>query len=144
MIKQAGSHESQRVSGGKRPVDDPDQANHAPVGVEEGIENQCSQRGTAITRRSRQATDDSLQELIDPLPRLGGDAEGIIGVATDHRADLGRHSLRLRGRQVDLVDYRNDLQTGFHCHIGIGEGLGFYPLGGIDHQQGALYRVERA
>ena len=48
------------------------------------------------------------------------------------------------GRQIDLVDDRNDFEAVIDGEIRVGEGLGFNALGGIDDEQGAFARSQRA
>ena len=52
--------------------------------------------GAAVSPSGRaDARDDRLQQLGDPLPRLGGDLDHAVGVVADQLADLARHPLGL-------------------------------------------------
>ena len=46
--------------------------------------------------------------------------------------------LRVGGRQVDLIEHRQNLQVVLHGEIGVGQSLGLHALGGVHHQHGAL------
>jgi hypothetical protein len=52
--------------------------------------------------------------------------------------------LRLRPRQVDLVDHRDDLQVRIQREEEVGERLRLDALGGVHHQDGALARRQGA
>ncbi len=87
---------------------------------------------------------DRLQHLVHALPGLRGDAQDGVRRAADQVADLARDPLGLSPRQVDLVQDRDQLEPGLDCGIGVGDGLRFDPLGGVDHQQRSLARGEAA
>ena len=50
-----------------------------------------------------------LQDLGDPFAGLGGGEDGVMGVYADHLLDFLLYLLGVGGRQVDLVNDRNDL-----------------------------------
>jgi hypothetical protein len=58
--------------------------------------------------------------------------------------DLAGVALRLRGRQVDLVEHRDDRQVVLQRHVQVGQRLRLDALGGVDQQHGALARGQRA
>ena len=51
--------------------------------------------------------------------------------------------LGLGGRQVDLVEHRDDVQVGAEREVEVGQGLRLDALGGVDQQHGGLARLER-
>ena len=69
------------------------------------------------------------------------DDRGRLGA--DQLRELGRALLRLRRRQVDLVDRRDDDEPGLLGQVVVGEGLGLDPLRGVDQQHCALARGQR-
>ena len=64
-------------------------------------------------------------------------------VEADHVLDLLLDPLRLGGRQVDLVEHRDDLVAGVERLVDVGEGLRLDPLAGVDDEQRALAGGER-
>jgi hypothetical protein len=58
--------------------------------------------------------------------------------------DLFADALGLGRRQVDLVDYRNDLQVVVQRQVGIGQRLRLDALGSVHHQQRALAGLQAA
>ena len=67
-----------------------------------------------------------------------------MGVEPDHVLDLLAHLFRLRRRQVDLVQDRDDLVVVVERLIDIGERLRLDALARIDHQERALAGGEAA
>ena len=51
--------------------------------------------------------------------------------------------VRLRARQVDLVDDRDDLEVVLDREVGVGQRLRLDALRGVDQQQRALARGQR-
>ena len=88
--------------------------------------------------------DDRLQHLVDAQAGLGRDHQRVAGVEADDVLDLLLHLLRLGGRQVDLVEYRHDLEVGVDRLVGIGQRLRLDALGRIDQEQGTLAGAHRA
>ena len=66
-----------------------------------------------------------------------------MGVDPDDIFNLVRYALRVGRRQVDLVEYRNHFEIHLHGGVAVGQGLGFYPLPGVYHQQRAFARGKR-
>ena len=57
--------------------------------------------------------------------------------------DLHRDVVRPRVRQVDLVDDGDELQVVLDGEVGVGDGLRFDALGGVNHEQGAFAGRQR-
>jgi hypothetical protein len=55
-----------------------------------------------------------------------------------------RHPFGVGRRQVDLVEHRDDLEIVLHRQVQVGEGLRLDALRGVDQQDRALARGERA
>ena len=67
-----------------------------------------------------------------------------VAVEPDDVLDLALALVGLRARQIDLVDDRDDLEAVVHGEIGVGQRLRFDALRGIDEQQRAFARGQRA
>ncbi len=82
--------------------------------------------------------DDSFENIFgaDALFRARHDRVGRI--QTNDIFDLVLYSLRLGARQIDLVDHRQNFQIMIKCHVHVGHGLSFHPLGRVNDQQRAL------
>ena len=81
---------------------------------------------------------DRVQQVGHALAGLGRDPEHVRRVAADHAGDLGRVLLRLRGRQVDLVQHRDQVQVGVERQVQVGQGLRLDALRGVHQQDRAL------
>src|SRR5690606_12335157 len=104
----------------------------------EGVVDERAQGSPPVTLGRRDEVDHGLQDLLHADPVLGGGHDGDGGVEADDLLDLLLDLFRVCGREVDLVDDRDDLQIVFQGHVDVREGLRLNPLGGIHHQQGAL------
>ncbi len=74
------------------------------------------------------------------LLRAGQDRGG--GVEADDVLDLSLALVRLRARQVDLVDDRNDVEVVVDGEIGVGQRLRLDALRRVNEQQRALARSQ--
>ena len=79
-----------------------------------------------------------------PVPSLALARMDVAAVEADDVLDLALALVRLRARQIDLVDDRDDLEVVLDGEIGIGQRLRLDALRRIDQQQRALARGERA
>ena len=75
---------------------------------------------------------------------LGAAQDGVAGVEADHGFDLLADAFGFGGGQIDLVDDGDDFEVVMEREVGVGEGLGFHALGGIDHQEGAFAGLQAA
>ena len=126
------------------PVLDPHQDDDAEIGVVPAVDEQRLQGRRGIALRRRQPRHQRFQHPLDVEPGLGRDQHRVRGVEADHILDLLLDPVGLGGRQVDLVQDRHDLVPGGDRLVDIGEGLRLDPLAGVDHQQRALARGQRA
>ncbi len=78
------------------------------------------------------------------LACLRADQGGIFRRYADDLFDFMNDFRRIGGRQIDLIDDRQDLQALLQRGVAVGDTLGFDALRGIDHQQGPLAGRERA
>ncbi len=86
----------------------------------------------------------SFQYVVDADPLFGADQNGVARVEADHGLNLFADTLRLGRRQIDFIDYRNNLQVVMQREIGIGESLSFHALRGVHHQQRAFASLQTA
>ncbi len=124
-------------------VDDAHHDDDAAVGVVPGIEDQRLERGVQHAGRRRQARDDRLQDLGDAGPGLGAGQQRMVAVEADDVGDLAPRFFRLRARQVDLVDDRDDLEAVLDREVGVGQGLRLDALRRVDDQQRAFAGGQR-
>ncbi|CDN46190.1 hypothetical protein BN871_LI_00040 [Paenibacillus sp. P22] len=140
----AGRHEVDLGAGLDAAVDDAHVDDDALVRIVVGVEDQRLERLVGISRRSGNLLDDLLQNLLDADARLGGSEDGVARVEPDDILDLLLDPLRLRARQVDLVDDRKNLQVVVQRQIDVGQRLGLDALGRVHDQQRALAGREAA
>ena len=134
----AGLHEPQPGARRQRAVDDPDGADHAPVLVVVGVEDQALQGRVGVADRRRDALADGVEQLGHALAGLGRDAQDLVGGHPEDLLDLGRVAVGIGGRQVDLVEGGDDLQVVLEGLVGVGQGLGLDALGRVDEQHHPL------
>ena len=82
--------------------------------------------------------DDLVQQVLDALAGLGAYPEDLAGVAADDPGEFGGIPVGLGGRQVDLVQHRDDLEVGVQRQVQVGQRLRLDALGGVDEKHGAL------
>ena len=87
---------------------------------------------------------DVVEHGLDVDALLGRDLRRVHGRDADDVLDLGLGALGVGGRQVDLVDDRQDLEIVLERQVGVGERLRLHALRGVHDQHGALARGERA
>ncbi len=128
VVGLTGGHEPESAPGTESPVYHPDVADDPPVGVEVGVEDQRPQRSLCVTGRWRHLIDETLQQLVDPFSGLGRESHDVLGGAPDDVGDLTRHPVRVGRHQIDLVDRRDDIETGVDRHVRVRQGLSLDPL----------------
>jgi len=62
----------------------------------------------------------------------------VLGVVSDQICDLARNGVGVGGRQIDLVDDRNDVQVVLDREIGVRECLCLRALRRVDDELGSL------
>ena len=125
-------------------VDDAGEDDDAAVGVEPGVEDEGLEGGFGVALRGREEVDDGLEDGGDVEAGLGGDGDRVVGREADGLFNHLLGALDVGGGEIDLVDDGDDLEAVGDGEIGVGEGLGFDALGGIDDEQGAFAGGERA
>ena len=125
-------------------VDDTAEDDDAAVGVEPGIEDEDAQGRFGVTFGLGDEVDDGFENFLDTDAVFGGGEDGSTGVEADELFDLLADAFGLGGGEVDFVDNRDDFEVMVEGEVGIGEGLGFDTLGGIDDEEGAFAGLEGA
>ena len=143
LVVAARRHEAHLLLRPQDAVDDAHQDDHAAVGVVPAVEQQHAQRRGDIADGRRDLGDDRFEDLVDPLPFLGGRQDRVGRVDADHFLDLAADVLGIGRRQVDLVDDRDDREVVVHGEVDVGQRLRLDALRGIDDQH-APPRTRRA
>ncbi len=143
LVRRARRHHLDLLARAEPAVDDAHVRDDAAVGVVDGVEDHGAGRRVGVTDGGRQLLDDDVEQFLDTDARLAGDLEYVLRFAADEAGDLRGVLLGLRGRQVDLVEYRDDREVVLHRQVQVGERLRLDALRGVDEQDGALARGER-
>jgi hypothetical protein len=136
-------HRHEPRAGFELAVHDAHVRDDAAIRVELRVEDQPAQLVLAPLGR-RDAGDDRLEDLFDPDPFLRRGRDRVRAFDHQHLLDLAAHPLDVGGRQIDLVDDRDDREVLAQRQMIVGERLRLDPLGGVDHQQGAFASCQRA
>ena len=128
----------------QRAIHHPHQRDHTDVVVEPGVDDERLERAVGIALGRRDALDQRLQQLGHALAGLGADLHGIGGIDTDDLFDLLGDLVGIGGREVDLIDDGQDFDALLERRVAVGDALGLDTLGGVDDQQGAIARGQRA
>ena len=114
------------------------EGHHSPILVVHGVEDERPGSPVGVSFRRWDPLHHRFEHLQHALAGLGRDMEDVGPRATDDRGDLIGPLLRFRSGQVDLVEHRDYLQVVLEGKESICQGLRLDPLGGVDHQDGAL------
>ena len=144
LVGGVGAHHADALAFFQHAVDDAEQHDDAEIGVVPAVDEQRLERRRGIALGRRQPVHDGFQHFRHVLAGLGRDQDRVRGVEPDHVLDLLLDLVGLGGRQIDLVEHRNDLVVVVDRLIDIGERLRLDALRGVDHQQRALAGGERA
>src|SRR6202022_1163771 len=115
-----------------------------PVGVELGVEDQGAQWGGGVSRGGRDPMHHRLQDLLGPDALAGAGGDDRFGRQPDPLLDLFSDQFRVPLRKVDLVDDRDDRQIVVERLVYVRQRLRLDPLRGVDDQDGAIARGQRA
>src|SRR5262245_16504431 len=143
LIFAAGSHQEDLLPLGQFAVDHTHINDHAAVIVVNAIEDEGAGRLIGNSPGRRKFVAELADQLINSLPRFGADEDALLRPEAETLLDFLRHFNRAGGREVDLVDDRNDLQPRLDGGVSIGDGLGLHPLGRIDDQNRPLTGLQR-
>ncbi len=92
----------------------------------------------------RDQLDDAVEQRLDAHAGLAAHAQHVIRIAADQLGELARVLVRVGGRQVDLVEHRDDREVVLEREVEVRESLRLDALRGVDEQDRALARGERA
>ena len=126
------------------PVDHAHVGDDAAIAVVDRVEDHGPGRGIRIADRSRDALDDPIEQFLDADAGLARDLQHVVGRAADEVGELPRVLLGLGRGQVDLVEHRDDLEVVLEREVEVREGLRLDALRGVDEQDRAFARRERA
>ena len=144
LVGRPGRHHLDALARVQVSVDHAHVGDHAAVAVVDGVEDHGPRRGIRSADRRRDALDDAVEQLLDADARLARDPHHVVGRAADEVGELLRVLLGLGRRQVDLVQHRDDLEVVLEGEVEVREGLRLDALRGVDEQDRALARGERA
>ena len=133
-----GLHEEQLAARIEHAVHDTDRTDDSAVLVELAVEDERLKRLVGVALRRRDALDDRVEEIRNTLARLGRDAQDLVGRNAEHPLDFVGVVVGVRGRQVDLVQRRNDLEVVLEREITVRQGLRLDALGRIDDKDDPL------
>mmetsp|Transcript_65756 Transcript_65756/g.109246 ORF Transcript_65756/g.109246 Transcript_65756/m.109246 type:complete len:318 (-) Transcript_65756:312-1265(-) len=136
--------ESNLVTLAHRAVDNSNEDYHTPVGVVTRIEHQRAQRQVHGQLWGRHLFDDRLQNLRDAETDLSRGGNCLCAVEPYGSLHLFSDSVRFSSRQIDLIQYRQNLEIVLNGQEHIRDSLRLYTLRRIDNKQGPLARLERA
>ncbi len=125
-------------------VEDTRQDDDAAVGVVPRVEDQRFERRVRIALRRRQPVDDRLEDLVDAGALFRARQNRLARIEPDDVFDLALGFVRLRARQIDLVDDRDDLEVVLDRQVGVRQRLRLDALRGVDEEQRAFAGGERS
>ncbi len=137
-------HQQDLVARLQHAVHHADQHHHADVVVEPGIDDQRLQRriGIPFGGGIRAMTASRMSSTPSPVLALARIAScAWMPMMSSISLD---HAVRIRGRQVDLVQHRHDGDALLDRRVAIGDRLRLDPLRCVDDQQRAFAGRERA
>ncbi len=144
VIDLTGAHHFDFVAFAQRAVFHADQRDHAKVVIEPGVDNQRLQRTFRIAFRRRNIAHQTLQHFRHADAGFRRAAHRIGSVDADDIFNLLRRTFRIGGRQIDFIQYRHNFQIHLDRGVAVRQGLRFYALSCVHHQQRAFARRQRA
>ena len=138
LINRTGGHHLDVLARANSTLLDTGIDDNASVGVILAIEDQRLQRGCPVAGGRGYVPDDHFQHIMDVDTVLGGDLRGILGGNADNILHLSLNFGGAGGGQINLVDDRQDFQTGIDGQVGVGQSLGLHALGGVYYQDRAF------
>ena len=105
-MRRAGRHQLDLILHVKRSFLHADQHHNAHIAVVPGVDHEGLQFPVAVTRGRRNPLHDGFQNVVHAHAGLRGAEDRVIGLNTDHVLDFLTRGIRLRGRQVHLIQHR--------------------------------------
>ena len=143
VVRRPGGHHQALLAPGQPAVHHAHVGDHAPVGVIDRVEDQCPGRRVRVAAGRRHLLHYGVEQVRHPVAGLGRDAEHIIRRAADDAGQFLGVQVRLGRGQVDLVQYRDQVQVRFQRQVQVGQGLRLDALGRVHQQDGALTGGQR-
>ena len=143
-VRFAGRHQQDLVLGPQRAVHHAHEHHDADVVVEPRVDDERLQRRGRVARRRRNARNDGLEDVVDPLARLRAHADRVMRGDADDVLDLGDDPVGLGRGQVDLVQHRHDGDALLGRRVAVGDRLRLDSLRRVDDEQRAFAGGERA
>ena len=137
------NHEADIRSRSDLSVDDSDIADNTAVIVVNRIENQRPERRFGVSLGRADRLHDALQDVIDAGSFLRARKNRVRRVQSYRVLDLLFDRLGMRGREVDFIDDRNDVQALFDRHIRVGQRLRLDSLRCVHDKDRALAGRQR-
>ena len=134
----AGRHQLNGIADLYRTLFYPDIDDNALVCVIVAVEDQRLERCIRVALWCRDVRHDLLHDRLNVDACLCRDTGCILCRNADHIFDLLADTVRVSRRQVDLVDYRHDLQVMLNGKVCICQRLRLDSLGGVYHQNRTL------
>ncbi len=144
QMLRAGCHQQNLFLWTQGPVNDAHQHHNTDIIVEPGIDDQRLQRRLGVPLRRRHLGNHGFEHFTYAQASLGRAMHRVRSIDADHLLDLANRIIRVRRRQIDLVQHRHDLDTEFNRGVAVRHGLCLDALRRIDHQQRPFARGKRA
>ena len=107
---------------------------HAAVGVVDGVEDHRPCRSVRLPPGAGICRITSSSSSATPTPVLFRHPQHLLGFTPDDVRDLARVPVWVGGRQVDLVEHRDDGEVVVHRQVQIRQRLRLDALRGVDEQ----------
>ena len=124
--------------GPQPPLHDAHQRHRAEVIVEPGIYDQRLEWRPGVALRRGDTPHDGLEDVRYAHAGFGAGADGIAGINTDDVLDFLNRACGIGGRQINLVQYRQDFQIEFGGGVTVRHRLRLHALGGVHNKQRAF------
>src|SRR5690606_31259382 len=138
-----GGHHADLFPRGDLAVHHPDVGDDAAVGVVHRVEDHRAWRRVGVTGRRRDRAYQVIEQLLHTLAGLGRDTQHLGRVDAEDVRQFRGVPVGVGGRQVDLVQNRDDFQVAVHRQIQVRQRLGLDALRGVHQQDRALTGGER-
>ena len=138
------AHENYFVAGFNRAGEHADVADYALVGVENAVENEGADGGIVGKAGRGNAVDNGVENFVYAYARFAARQNCVFGGNRQNVLDLFFAEVWLRAWQIDLVDYGDNFEVLRNRQVGVRHRLRLDSLRGVDEQNRALARGERA
>ena len=130
-------HRHEAHARAQRAVDHADVRDDAAIRIELRVEDESAQIVVDALGR-RNAVHDRFEDFLDADAFFGAGQDRVAGLDHQQLLDLFLDPLGIGGREIDLVDDRDDRQVVLERQVIVGQRLRFDALGRVDHEQRAF------